>query len=111
MGLSLSIVITASFLASLALFFLLGSSINENKKQKILMIMGVLIFLSILISNFKSQDIFTFSLLNNSSQNKIKSIFSNSLPAYSKKYELDPAILSSSIYDRNYGPIEKKDYN
>lgn len=86
---SLSIVIVASILAGVALFFLLGSKINDSKKQKILILMGMLIFLSILISNFKSNDIFTFSLLQNSAKNKINSIFIKEPLHYEHKYNLD----------------------
>lgn len=82
MILSLSIVIIAAVLGSVALFFLLGSNVAEPKKQNILVLMGSLLLLAILISNFKSNDMFTFSLLNSTTKNKINSIFSATLPAY-----------------------------
>lgn len=77
MILSISVIIISTLLCAVALFFLLGTPIKDIKKQQILVIVGLLIFLSILISNFKSQDIFTFSLLNSISKNKINSIFAN----------------------------------
>ena len=82
MILSLSIVIIAAVLGSVALFFLLGPNVADQKKQKILVIMGSLLLLAILISNFKSNEMFTFSLLNSSTKSKINSIFSNTLPPY-----------------------------
>jgi hypothetical protein len=77
MLISLTIVILAAVLASVALFFLLGAKVDDFKKQNILIIVGSLILLSILISNFKSNDMFTFSLLNSVSKNKIHSMFAN----------------------------------
>lgn len=77
MILSISVIIISTLLCAVALFFLLGTPIKDIKKQQILVIVGLLIFLSIMISNFKSQDIFTFSLLNSISKNKINSIFAN----------------------------------
>lgn len=77
MILSISVIIISTVLCAVALFFLLGTPIKDIKKQQILVIVGLLIFLSIMISNFKSQDIFTFSLLNSISKNKINSIFAN----------------------------------
>lgn len=95
---SLSIVIVAAILASIALFFLLGSKINEFKKQNILILMGLLIFLSILISNFKSHDIFTFSLLHSSTKNKINSIFVKDPLSYNSKYNLDEKTLGDYLF-------------
>lgn len=90
---SLPIVIVAALLASVALFFLLGSSVSEPKKHQILVLMGLLIFLSITISEFKSRDIITFSLLNSNAKNKINSIFTGDLSDYSQKYALDARTL------------------
>jgi hypothetical protein len=74
--------------------------------------MGLLIFLSLLISNFKSQDIITFSLLNSVTKNKLNTIFSNELPAYSHKYNLDPNLLGNYLFDKNYDfGSGNKDYN
>lgn len=109
---SLSIVIVAAILASIALFFLLGSKINEFKKQNILILMGLLIFLSILISNFKSHDIFTFSLLHSSTKNKINSIFVKDSLNYNSKYNLDQKTLGDHLFQRNYAlDFSSKDYN
>ena len=60
--LSLSVVIIASILASVALFFLMRSTLPEQKKQNILLLMGILIFSSIAISNIKTRD-FSFGSL------------------------------------------------
>lgn len=112
MILSLSVVIVAAILASIALFFLLGSHIAEMKKQQILVIVGGLIFVSLLISSFKSQDIITFSLLNSVAKNKINSIFSNELPAYNQKYNFDPSLLGDYLLEKNYEfGSGSKDYN
>lgn len=112
MILSLSIVIIAAVLASVALFFLLGSNVNELKKQNILVIVGSLILLSILISNFKSNDLFKFSLLNSTSKNKINSIFSSDLPTYNNKYTMDSKTLGDYLFDKNYAlDSGTKDYN
>ena len=62
---SLSVVITASVLASVALFFLMRSTLPEKKKQNILLLMGILIFLSIAISNIKTRDFSLGSLFQN----------------------------------------------
>jgi hypothetical protein len=111
MMISLSIVIIAAVLASVALFFLLGSNVQELKKQQILVIVGSLLLLAILISNFKSNDMFTFSLLNSSSKNKIHSVFSTGLPAYVQKYNLDPKTLGDYLFDKNYAfDSGSKDY-
>lgn len=112
MILSLSIVIIAAVLASVALFFLLGSNVNELKKQNILVIVGSLILLSILISNFKSNDLFKFSLLNSTSKNKINSIFSSDLPTFNNKYTMDSKTLGDYLFDKNYAlDSGTKDYN
>lgn len=111
MILSLSIVIIAAVLASVALFFLLGSTVAEFKKQNILMIMGALLLLAILISNFKSNDMFTFSLLNSVSKNKIHSMFATELPSYSQKYNLDAKTLGDYLFEKNYMFDSAKDYN
>ncbi len=95
---SISIVIIAVVLASIALFFLLGSKINEFKKQNILALMGLLIFLSILIANFKSNDLLKFSLLHSSTKNKISSIFSKDMSPYSGKYSLDDKTLGDYLF-------------
>ena len=110
--LSLSIVIIAAVLASVALFFLLGSNVQDIKKQQILVIMGSLLLLAILISNFKSNDLFTFSLLNSTSKNKIHSVFSTGLSAYSHKYSLEPKTLGDYLFEKNYAfDGGSKDYN
>ena len=64
---SLSVVITASVLASVALFFLMRSTLPEKKKQNILLLMGILIFLSIAISNIKTRDFSLGFLFQNNS--------------------------------------------
>ncbi len=112
MILSLSIVIIAAVLASVALFFLLGSKVDNFKKQNILIIVGSLILLSILISTFKSHDMFTFSLLNSVTKNKIHSMFATPLPAYVHKYHLDESTLGDYLFEKNYAfDPSAKDYN
>ena len=63
--LSLSVVITASVLASVALYFLMRSTLPEPKKQNILLLMGILIFTSIAISNIKTREFTLSSLFDN----------------------------------------------
>lgn len=112
MILSLSIVIIAAVLGSVALFFLLGSNVADQKKQKILVIMGSLLLLAILISNFKSNEMFTFSLLNSATKSKINSIFSNTLPPYQQKYNFHPKIMGDYLLEKNYAlDSSEKDYN
>lgn len=72
--LSLSMVVIASILASVALFFLMRSSLAEDKKQTILVLVGILFFLSIAISNFKSRE-FTLPFFSSPLKSKLKSIY------------------------------------
>lgn len=96
--LSLSIVILSAILASVALFFLLGSNLNQKKKQNILTTVGGLILLSIIISCFKSNQ-FSFSLFNNISSSNI---FLSQLGDYPTKYSLDIKALGDYLYEKNY---------
>ena len=103
---SLSVVILASVLASVALFFLMRSSLAEHSKQKILVIMGVLIFFSIAISNFKSREL-SLPFLTNSTHNKLSAIFLKDLPPYPNKYTLDQEVVGDTLGMKNYGKFER----
>ena len=73
--LTISIIIIASILAIVILVFLLKSSLPESKKQSILLLLGFLVFASILISNIKSKQMFSFNLFSSHTANRINSAF------------------------------------
>lgn len=87
--LTISIIIIASILATVILAFLLKSSLPQNKKQSILLLLGFLVFTSILISNIKSKQLFSFNLFTSHAVNRINDAFYGSLPPYPHKYSLD----------------------
>ena len=108
--LTISIIIIASILAIIILAFLLKSSLPQNKKQSILLLLGFLVFTSILISNIKSKQIFSFNLFSSHTANRINSAFYGQLPTYQTKYHLDEGLIGSTLANNNYGAIEAKSY-
>ena len=108
--LTISIIIIASILAIVILVFLLKSSLPESKKQSILLLLGFLVFASILISNIKSKQMFSFNLFSSHTANRINSAFYGQLPNYQKKYHLDESLTGSLLTQKNYGSIEGKSY-
>jgi hypothetical protein len=55
-----------------------------------------------MISNFKSQDIITFSLLNSVTKNKLNSIFIQDMIPYTQKYHLNDKLLGNYLFKQNY---------